>query len=167
MKNNFCLHMKFVISVTYYLLFVVMVILIVYPFLLGLSNQDNHHEFCRLLARLKGNYQLSQIVEVDGYAEWITLVAEFTCSTFSAWQWAANSTYYLLSMWSRLISSMHYLKSDRDVAGLLNNVIPRVIETYVTARLESVQILHGKPEEDGTHFYKSNKNTLPETDILF
>jgi exportin-7 len=114
----------------------------------GLSVLANHHEFCRLLARLKGNYQLSQIVEVEGYAEWITLVADFTCSTFKAWQVASNSMYYLLGMWSRLISSMHYLKADRTVYDLLNSVIPAVIETYVTARLESVPMLQGTSEED-------------------
>ena len=28
----------------------------------GLSEHDNYHEFCRLLGRLKTNYQLSELV---------------------------------------------------------------------------------------------------------
>ncbi len=42
----------------------------------GLDKVDNHHEFCRLLYRLKSNYQLSQMKNVDGYNEWLTLLAE-------------------------------------------------------------------------------------------
>ena len=60
---------------------------------------------CRLLARLKANYQLSELVASDGYAEWISIVATFTIDSFNHWQWAANSVYYLLSLWSRLVTS--------------------------------------------------------------
>jgi exportin-7 len=49
---------------------------------LGLDQVDNHHEFSRLLYRFKSNYQLTQLVAVDKYSEWIALVAEFTCATF-------------------------------------------------------------------------------------
>jgi len=30
----------------------------------GLTDHDNYHELCRLLARLKANYQLSELVQV-------------------------------------------------------------------------------------------------------
>ena len=30
----------------------------------GLVEHDNYHEFCRLLGRLKTNYQLSELVSV-------------------------------------------------------------------------------------------------------
>jgi hypothetical protein len=33
----------------------------------GLDNPDNYHQFCRLLARLKTNFQLSELVSVDGW----------------------------------------------------------------------------------------------------
>lgn len=62
----------------------------------GLSEHDNYHEFCRLLGRLKTNYQLSELVAVDGYIEWIQLVAELTINSLNSWQWAASSVYYLL-----------------------------------------------------------------------
>lgn len=44
----------------------------------GLSDPDNYHEFCRLLARLKTNYQLSELVVVECYPEVIQLIAKFT-----------------------------------------------------------------------------------------
>lgn len=46
----------------------------------GLSDPANYHEFCRLLARLKSNYQLGELVMVDNYPEAIQLIAKFTVS---------------------------------------------------------------------------------------
>jgi exportin-7 len=43
-----------------------------------MSDPTNYHEFCRLLARLKSNYQLGELVVVDNYAEFIQQVANFT-----------------------------------------------------------------------------------------
>lgn len=37
--------------------------------LAGLSDHDNYHEFCKLLGRLKTNYQLSELVSVDNYGK--------------------------------------------------------------------------------------------------
>jgi len=44
----------------------------------GLSDANNYHEFCRLLARLKSNYQLGELVLVESYPEAIQLIAKFT-----------------------------------------------------------------------------------------
>lgn len=44
----------------------------------GLSDPENYHEFCRLLARLKTNYQLSELVVVECYPDVIQLIAKFT-----------------------------------------------------------------------------------------
>lgn len=49
-----------------------------YNYLQGLSDTNNYHEFCRLLARLKSNYQLGELVIVDSYPEAIQLIAKFT-----------------------------------------------------------------------------------------
>ena len=51
---------------------------------------------------------------MDGYTEWIQLVADLTVSSLSSWQWAAGSVYYLLGLWSRLVSSMPYLKGQYE-----------------------------------------------------
>lgn len=77
----------------------------------GLGEHANYHEFCRLLSRLKTNYQLSELVAVEGYQRWIQSVAEFTLTSLQSWQWASSSVYYLLCLWSRLISSVPYLKA--------------------------------------------------------
>ena len=81
----------------------------------GLSDHDNYHEYCRLLDRLKINYQvtiihmefvshfcrssyatinlmhekiwqLSELVSVESYSDWIQLVAEFTIQSLQSWQ---------------------------------------------------------------------------------
>ena len=51
----------------------------------GLSDTNNYHEFCRLLARLKSNYQLGELVKVDNYPQVIKLIAEFTVTSLQVW----------------------------------------------------------------------------------
>lgn len=102
----------------------------------GLGEHANYHEFCRLLSRLKTNYQLSELVAVDGYQAWIQLVAEFTLTSLQSWQWAGSSVYYLLCLWSRLISSVPYLKGEAP--SMLDAYVPRITETFITSRLDSV-----------------------------
>ena len=105
----------------------------------GLTQHANYHEICRLLARLKANYQLSELVASDAYAEWISIVATFTIDSFNHWQWAANSVYYLLSLWSRLVASMPYLKGD--VPSQLESFVPQVITAFINSRMELVSAL--------------------------
>lgn len=44
----------------------------------GLRDPNNYHEFCRLLARLKSNYQLGELVMFESYPETIQLITKFT-----------------------------------------------------------------------------------------
>lgn len=60
-----------------------------------------------------------------------------TC-VFARLQWASGSVYYLLGLWSRLVSSMPYLKSDSP--SLLESYVPKITEAYITSRLDSVQV---------------------------
>lgn len=46
-----------------------------------LSEPTSYHEFCRLLARLKVNYQLGELVKADEYAETLELIAKFTITS--------------------------------------------------------------------------------------
>ena len=113
----------------------------------GLGEHANYHEFCRLLSRLKTNYQLSELVAVDGYQQWIQLVAEFTLTSLQSWQWASSSVYYLLTLWSRLISSVPYLKGEAP--SMLDAYVPRITETFITTRLDSVTaVARGDADED-------------------
>jgi len=109
----------------------------------GLSEHANYHEFCRLLGRLKTNYQLSELVSVENYSDWIQRVADFTIKSLMSWQWASNSVYYILGLWSRLVSSMPYLRGNKP--SLLDNYVPKITEAYITSRLDSVQLVLRNP----------------------
>lgn len=102
----------------------------------GLSEHSNYHEFCRMLGRLKTNYQLSELVSVESYPEWVQLVADFTMKSLTSWQWASASIFYLMGLWSRLVSSMPYLKGDAP--SFMQTYVPKIARAYVTSRLESV-----------------------------
>jgi exportin-7 len=71
-------------------------------------------------------------VNVEKYHEWIQLVAELTVSSLNSWQWASNSVFYLLGLWSRLVSSMPYLKGESP--SLLETYVPKITEAYLTSR---------------------------------
>ncbi|PIA44208.1 hypothetical protein AQUCO_01700074v1 [Aquilegia coerulea] len=109
----------------------------------GLSDHENYHEYCRLLGRFKVNYQLSELVNVDGYSDWIRLVAELTSKSLQSWQWASSSVYYLLGLWSRLVTSVPYLKGETP--SLLDEFVPRITEGFITSRFDSVQA--GLPDD--------------------
>ncbi|KAL3148536.1 hypothetical protein ABBQ38_013973 [Trebouxia sp. C0009 RCD-2024] len=102
----------------------------------GLAEHSNYHEFCRMLGRLKTNYQLSELVSVESYPEWIQLVADFTMKSLNSWQWASASIFYLMGLWSRLVSSMSYLKGDAP--SYMETCVPKIARAYITSRLESV-----------------------------
>lgn len=53
----------------------------------SLSDPNNYHEFCRLLARLKSNYQLGELVKVENYPEVIRLIANFTVTSLQVCLW--------------------------------------------------------------------------------
>ena len=53
-------------------------------------------------------------------------------------QWASSSVYYLLGLWSRLVSSVPYLKGDAP--SLLDEFVPKITEGFITSRLDSAQV---------------------------
>lgn len=134
----------------------------------GLSDSDNYHEFCRLLARLKTNYQLSELVVVECYPEAIQLIAKFTIQSlqvsvscivnvrqvsmsfflsmfwwkmkmFQMWQFAPNSIHYLLSLWQRMVASIPYVRAVEP--HHLDAYTPEVTKAYITSRLDSARII--------------------------
>lgn len=46
-----------------------------------LMNSECYHEFCRLLMRVKSNYQLGELLRLEDYNTFINLVAKFTVSS--------------------------------------------------------------------------------------
>ncbi|KAI0211191.1 Exportin-7 [Lamellibrachia satsuma] len=105
----------------------------------GLSDPNNYHEFCRLLARLKSNYQLGELVKVDNYPQVIKQIAEFTVTSLQMWQFAPNSVHYLLSLWQRMVASVPYVKASEP--HLLETYTPEVTKAYITSRLDSVAVI--------------------------
>nr|CAB3468588.1 unnamed protein product [Digitaria exilis] len=83
--------------------------------------------------------ELAELLSVEFYGEWIGLVAEFTTRSLLSWQWASNSVYYLLSLWSRLVTSVPYLKGEAP--SLLDETVPKITEGFITSRINSVQAI--------------------------
>lgn len=50
-----------------------------------LVDSQCYHEFCRLLSRLKANFQLSELMESDIYSSFIQEVAKFTVMSIQVW----------------------------------------------------------------------------------
>ncbi|KAF0719560.1 Aste57867_954 [Aphanomyces stellatus] len=106
----------------------------------GLSEQANYHEFCRLLGRLKSNYQLSELMKAESFQEWMDLTPTFTVKSFQQWQWSANSIHYLLGLWSRLVAALPYVRAERNGAASVNfldQAIPQIVQSYIQSRLDS------------------------------
>jgi exportin-7 len=111
-----------------------------------LSDPNNYHEFCRLLARLKSNYQLGELVMVSNYQESIQLMAKFTVESLQMWQFAPNSIHYLLSLWQRMVASVPYVKATEP--HYLETYTPEVSQAFITSRLESVAVVVRDSLED-------------------
>jgi len=113
----------------------------------GLSEEVNFHEFCRLLSRVKSNFQLSEMVKSDVYPDLLSLVATFTVESFRSCPFASNSLYYLLQLWSRMVTSVAYLKGDGE--SHLDRYVPDVTQTYIMSKLQSARAsLQANPSED-------------------
>jgi len=108
----------------------------------GLQHQDNYHQFCRLLGRLKANYQLSELVKAEGYMEWLELAASFTVQSITNWQYSTNSIHYLLSLWGRLVAAVPYVRPETGATGHVQHLekqVLLVIKTYIESMLGSVE----------------------------
>ncbi|GMH42848.1 hypothetical protein BSKO_10767 [Bryopsis sp. KO-2023] len=103
----------------------------------GLNEIQNYNEFCKLLGRLKANFNLPDLVCSDKYPDWIDLLAHFTRESLTQWRWAGGSVYYLLYLWSRLVTSVPYLKVETP--PLLDTKVPDIVSTYIHTRLQSVE----------------------------
>lgn len=73
----------------------------------SLSDPNNYHEFCRLLARLKSNYQLGELVKVENYPEVIRLIANFTVTSLQVCHRLLAS--FLLNIGTSFLACWFYL----------------------------------------------------------
>ncbi|CAM9455170.1 unnamed protein product, partial [Phaeothamnion confervicola] len=105
---------------------------------------ENYHEFCRQLGRLKANYQLSELVRVEGYNDWLRLAAEFTVRSCEEWRWSTNSIHYLLALWGRLVAAVPYVRADagaKNHSQRLQECILQVVQAYVRSMVDSVDVV--------------------------
>jgi len=111
---------------------------------IGLDEEPNHHQFCRVLARMKANYQLKFIVMTSRYEHWIKLLAQFTCKTFYSWQFSPNSVFYLLTLWSKMVSALSNLKADAPT--YVEDYAPKILTDFVLSRLSSIPTILENPD---------------------
>ncbi|KAL5104547.1 Exportin-7 [Taenia crassiceps] len=100
-----------------------------------------YHEFCRLLSRMKITFQVSELMQVSVYPEFIKLVADLT--THSLYNLAddldfnnSNSLHYLLTLWQRLVASIPYVRTSQPY--LIDTYAPQVTRAYIESRLAGV-----------------------------
>ena len=122
----------------------------------GLGDADCYHQFARLLSKVKNNFQLSELVRTEGYAEWIDAVATFTIASCGKPVWASNSMHYILGLWSRLVASVPYVRMEASSTNtassssssapqpigsndiLIDAYIPKIIGAYLRGRVDSL-----------------------------
>ncbi|KAF8569577.1 hypothetical protein P879_05088, partial [Paragonimus westermani] len=104
-----------------------------------LADQNIYHEFCRLLSRLKCNFQLTELAALDCYVEFIQLLTAFTIHTLKSFHKETNhnnSLHYLLALWQRLVASVPYVQSpDSD---LMEDAASQISRAYIEACVASV-----------------------------
>jgi len=128
----------------------------------GWKDDENcYHQLCRLLGKLKANYQLSELVRTEGYAKWVDLCFHFTKDSFERLDRNANSSHYLLALWAKMVSATPYVKSSSVLSVLgggvgdaskvggfahsktvhgLDQYVPRIIGSFVEGRLNAIHM---------------------------
>ena len=128
-------------------------------------DEQNYHEFARFLGRFKYNYSLNELVKSPSFENWLQTLYLFTVQKgFTGWEGGgANSLSYLLGVWSRIAADVSQLKmSDgsstysisntamlnpsmvqgetltHKVQGIILELIPKICELFIAARLDSV-----------------------------
>lgn len=108
---------------------------------IGLQHQDNYHHICRLLGRVKCNFQLAELVRNDGYIDWLEHCSQLTIRSFQNWQWSTVSLHYLLALWARMVAAVPYVRNDQGAQNhkqRLETAVRAVVQTYVSSMVEGV-----------------------------
>ncbi len=106
----------------------------------SLSLSLRFHQFCRFLGKLKSNYQLTELVNTEGYQKWIQLASQFSIDSFRQWQLSSASSHYILQLWSRMVTAMPYVREEAGVGGhLLNEYVPRIMQAYINGKLQEIE----------------------------
>jgi exportin-7 len=114
-----------------------------------LTAEKSLHEFSRLVARLKANAQLHELIRIDNYSLFIEKLFRFTVDQIlnmhvhRSFRLSPNTLHYVLSFWSKIIAYLSYSTNlcDSDDASTLHYLdvyIPQIVGYYIQSRLEAL-----------------------------
>ena len=120
-----------------------------------LADEKALHEFCRLIARLKSNTQLHELIRIDHYPLFIETLFRFTIDHLLSvhhhrqYHLSPNTLHYILSFWSKIVaflshssklseSSSSSSSNDSSTAHLLDIYVPQIVCYYVQSRLDAL-----------------------------
>uniref|UniRef100_A0A914EG71 Exportin-7/Ran-binding protein 17 TPR repeats domain-containing protein n=1 Tax=Acrobeloides nanus TaxID=290746 RepID=A0A914EG71_9BILA len=99
-----------------------------------LEESDNFHEFCRLISRIKSNFQLLELVNIREFTEVVSLITDFTLKGFEvAEAFGQNSVYYLMNFWNRMASAVR--TSSADKTEMIITSFPKVTTAFIQSRM--------------------------------
>eukprot|EP01063_Lacrimia_lanifica_P038822 TRINITY_DN8355_c0_g1_i1.p1 TRINITY_DN8355_c0_g1~~TRINITY_DN8355_c0_g1_i1.p1 ORF type:complete len:1148 (+),score=341.98 TRINITY_DN8355_c0_g1_i1:78-3446(+) len=126
----------------------------------GLEKEENYFEFCRLLGKIKPNYQLAEMTRTSHFIDWLTLTAQFTMDSFVNWRDTANCSFYLLTLWSKLVQACVNVRPSNspEATAILLRAAPDIVLKYVQSRLELARVV-----VEGT---ADVENTLEDPDSM-
>uniref|UniRef100_A0A0K0DUE0 Importin N-terminal domain-containing protein n=1 Tax=Strongyloides stercoralis TaxID=6248 RepID=A0A0K0DUE0_STRER len=111
-----------------------------------LQDKDAFHEFCRLVAKIKGTFQLAELVKSAYYVQMINKLVTFTIEALRVREFTLNSIYYLLSFWQKMVSSTAYVNSAEN--HNLEKWCPNIVKSFVQCRLDYCIAVVNDHEED-------------------
>uniref|UniRef100_A0A0K0F225 Exportin-7 (inferred by orthology to a human protein) n=1 Tax=Strongyloides venezuelensis TaxID=75913 RepID=A0A0K0F225_STRVS len=112
-----------------------------------LQDKDAFHEFCRLVAKIKGTFQLAELVKSSYYMQMINKLVSFTIEALRVKEFTLNSIYYLLSFWQKMVSSTAYVNSAEN--HNLEKLCPNIVKAFVQCRLDyCISVVNDHEEDD-------------------
>ncbi|KAF9579918.1 Exportin 7 [Lunasporangiospora selenospora] len=102
-----------------------------------LQVSGNFHEFCRMLSKFRSTFQMSEMCSFSEFEPWIATVGEFSSRAIHSWKWSPNSIPYILTFWSKMVSSIS--SAEQSKQELIQNITVDLSRAYVKSRLECAQ----------------------------
>ncbi|CAF0882487.1 unnamed protein product [Adineta steineri] len=116
-----------------------------------LADEKSLHEFCRLIARLKSNTQLHELIRIDNYPLFIETLFRFTTDHLlnvhrHQYHLSPNTLHYILSFWSKIVAFLSHSSklsessssNDSSTSHLLDIYVPQIVCYYVQSRLDAL-----------------------------
>eukprot|EP01134_Creolimax_fragrantissima_P000134 CFRG0134T1 len=106
----------------------------------GLGEEENYHQFCRVLSRIK-LVEMSNLVDEELFAKLVTAVGDLLGASVGAWQWSPHSTDYLLSVWAKLVPALPTRTKPSPLPAIFEQYSPRIANDYYSSRIEAVELI--------------------------